>query len=474
MNLAAPRPDDTTLGELRAAGYRPRSVKEEMRANLLARIRDGAAFLPGILGYDETVLPQLENAILAGQDVILLGERGQAKSRIARSLVGLLDPWVPYVAGTELHDDPLRPVSPLARSIVAEAGDATPIGWWAAQDRYSEKLATPDISIADLIGEVDPVKVAEGRYLSDELTIHYGLLPRTHRGIFSLNELPDLAERIQVGLLNVMEERDVQVRGYRVRLELDLFVIASANPEDYTSRGRIITPLKDRFGAQIRTHYPEETATEIAIIENEALAFEDDADGVPVQVPGFMKEVVAELSQLARRSSEVSQRSGVSVRVSIANHETLAAAALKRAVRLGEPAAAPRISDLPSVVASTAGKIELETLGDETREDRVVEKLVARAVVNVFNRHFAISELVPLLERFEEEGLEAEVGETVPSSAHGDLADGVPELRDAVARLDAGESAAGIASAVEFVLEGLHLNRRLNKERRAGGVRYAH
>jgi magnesium chelatase subunit I len=467
------RPPETTLGELRAAGYRSRTVKEEMRANLLVQLRDGRPFLPGILGYDDTVLPQLENAILAGQDVILLGERGQAKSRIARSLVGLLDPWVPYLASTELHDDPLHPISPLGRTIVAEEGDAARIGWWAAGDRYSEKLSTPDISIADLIGEVDPVKVAEGRYLSDELTIHYGLLPRTHRGIFSLNELPDLAERIQVGLLNVMEERDVQVRGYRVRLELDLFVIASANPEDYTSRGRIITPLKDRFGAQIRTHYPEESATEIAIVDAEAAAFEADEGAIPVQVPGFMKEVVAELSQLARRSSEVSQRSGVSVRVTIANQETLAAAALKRAVRLGEPSAAPRISDLPAVVASTAGKIELETLGDETREDRVVEKLVARAVVNVFNRHFALSEMAGLLDRFEEEGLEAEVGETVPSSAHGKLVDAVPELGAAIARLDAGESPAGIASAAEFVLEGLHLNRRLNKERRGGGVRYA-
>ncbi len=472
-------PAATTLGELRASGWRSRSVKEEMRANLLERIRRGEALLPGILGYDATVLPQIENAILAGQDVILLGERGQAKSRIARSLVGLLDEWLPTIAGTELHDDPEHPVSPLGRQIAAEQGDATPISWIRRDDRYAEKLATPDISIADLIGEVDPVKVAEGRYLSDELTIHYGLLPRAHRGIFAINELPDLAERIQVGLLNVMEERDVQIRGYRVRLDLDLFVIASANPEDYTSRGRIITPLKDRFGAQIRTHYPEDATTEIAIMEQEARGFDTlGADGgaadaaIPVHLPGFMKEIVAELSQLARRSSEVSQRSGVSVRVTIANAETLSAAALKRAVRLGETTAAPRISDLPAVVASTAGKIELETLGDEEREDRVVEKLLARATVNVFNRHFALSEMTSLIERFEA-GSAAEVGEYVPSSTHEKLVEELPELRRVIGRLEVGEAPASVASGVEFVLEGLHLNRRLNKDRRAGGVRYA-
>jgi magnesium chelatase subunit I len=476
--MTQPRPPDTTLGALRASGYRSRSVKEEMRANLLEQLRSGSPLLPGILGYDDTVLPQIENAILAGQDIILLGERGQAKSRIARSLVSLLDEWIPAVAGAELHDDPLRPVSPFAAGIIEQLGDETPVTWLGRADRYSEKLSTPDITIADLIGEVDPVKVAEGRYLSDELTIHYGLLPRTHRGIFALNELPDLAERIQVGLLNVMEERDVQVRGYRIRLELDLYVIASANPEDYTSRGRIITPLKDRFGAQIRTHYPEDPAVEIAIMEAEGRRFDADEaaaalpDAVQLQVPGFMKEIVAELSQLARRSSEVSQRSGVSVRVTIANHETLGAAALKRAVRLGEPIAAPRISDLAAVVASTAGKIELETLGDETREDRVVEKLVARSVVNVFNRHFSLSELMPLVERFET-GVEAEVGESIPSVSHAGLVDGLPELRQAIGALDVGESPAGIASGVEFVLEGLHLNRRLNKERRGGGVRYA-
>jgi magnesium chelatase subunit I len=466
-------PTIRTLEELRASGYRPHSVKQEMRGNLVRMLRGGEPLLPGILGYDETVLPQIENAVLAGQDVILLGERGQAKSRIARSLVSLLDEWVPEVAGAELHDDPLHPVSVYARTLVAEEGDMTPISWLHRDQRYGEKLATPDITIADLIGEVDPVKVAEGRYLSDELTIHYGLLPRTNRGIFTLNELPDLAERIQVGLLNLMEERDVQVRGYKVRLALDLFVIASANPEDYTSRGRIITPLKDRFGAQIRTHYPEDPEVEIAIVEAERTAFHDEASAeVPVHVPAFMREVVAELSQLARRSSEVSQRSGVSVRVTIANHETLLAAALKRAVRLGEPVAAPRISDLPAVIASTAGKIELETLGDETREDKVIEKLVQRAVVNVFNRHFALSELAPLIERFEA-GSDAEVGELIGSSAHERLVDEIPELRRALSRLDVGESPAGVASGVEFVLEGLHLNRRLNKERRGGGVRYA-
>jgi magnesium chelatase subunit I len=467
------RPEISTLRELREAGYRSRSVKEEMRENLVARLRAGDPLLPGILGYEESVLPQVENAILAGQDIILLGERGQAKSRIARSLVGLLDEWLPAVAGSELHDDPFAPVSRAARDLVAERGAETPITWIHRDDRYSEKLSTPDITISDLLGEVDPVRVAEGRYLSDELTIHYGLLPRTNRGIFALNELPDLAERIQVGLLNVMEERDVQIRGYRVRLNLDLFVVASANPEDYTSRGRIITPLKDRFGAQIRTHYPDEPSTEIAIMIAEGRTF-DEARGTAVQthVPAFMKEILAELSQLARRSSEVSQRSGVSVRVSIANYETLLATALKRAVRLNEPTAAPRISDLPSVVASTAGKIELETLGDEVREDRVVEKLVQRAVMNVFNRHFALSELADVLERFEA-GTAAEVGEEVPSAVHERLVNQAPELGRAVGSLDVGESPASLASGVEFVLEGLHLNRRLNKERRGGGVRYA-
>ena len=344
IDTAAPQP--TTLAGLRASGWRPRTVKEELRANLLERLGSGVAVFPGVVGYDETVVPGIENAILAGHDLVFLGERGQAKTRMARLLVGLLDPWLPIVRGGELNDDPTAPVSPAARAIVERDGEATLIDWLPRDRRYAEKLATPDITIADLIGEVDPIKVAEGRYLSDELTLHYGLIPRANRGIVAINELPDLAERIQVGLLNILEERDVQIRGFVVRLPLDLYMVASANPEDYTSRGRIITPLKDRLGSQIRTHYPRTLEHEMAIVRQEKHRFPTE-DGVPaVVVPAFMEELVAELTHLARRSAEISQRSGVSVRVSVANSEVLEAAALKRAVRLGEPVAAPRVSDL--------------------------------------------------------------------------------------------------------------------------------
>ena len=336
-HTTSPAPDHgraTTLGALRASGWRSRTVKEELRANLLARLAAGEETLPGVVGYGETVIPALEHAILAGQDLVFLGERGQAKTRMARSLVGLLDEWLPVVAGGELNDDPFAPVSPAARAIVARDGDATVVDWLPRDRRYAEKLATPDITIADLIGEVDPIKVAEGRYLSDELTIHYGLIPRANRGIVAINELPDLAERIQVGLLNILEERDVQIRGFIVRLPLDLYVVASANPEDYTSRGRIITPLKDRLGSQVRTHYPRTLEHEMAIVRQEQARFPAEEGIPPVVMPSFMEELVAELTHLARRSPDISQRSGVSVRVSVANAEFLEAAALKRAVRL--------------------------------------------------------------------------------------------------------------------------------------------
>jgi magnesium chelatase subunit I len=467
----------TTIGELRESGWRARTVKEELRANLLARLAAGGDVMPGIVGYGESVLPAIENAILAGQDIVFLGERGQGKTRMARLLVGLLDEWLPVIRGGELNDDPFRPISPSARALVAEGGDVTPIEWIPRDRRYAEKLATPDITIADLIGEVDPIRVAEGRYLSDELTLHYGLIPRANRGIFAINELPDLAERIQVGLLNILEERDVQVRGFTIRLPLDLFVVASANPEDYTSRGRIITPLKDRLGSQIRTHYPRALEHEITIVRQEKLRFPERADIPPVVVPEFMEELVAEITHLARRAPEISQRSGVSVRVSVANLEVLEAAALKRAIRLGEAVAAPRISDLGAVLAATAGKVELETVGEDAPEERIVERLVTKATFATFGRRVAMGQLEAVVEAFEA-GLVLETGDRVASREYVRWAHEVPGLREAIGRLgtfdasDGAEAPALVASAVEFLLEGLHLHRRLNKDRVAGGVAY--
>jgi len=454
-----------TLGQLRESGWESVPVKEEVRRNAAARIRDGKPLVEGVLGYEDTVLPQLENALLAGHDVIFLGERGQAKTRMIRSLTGLLDEWLPAVAGSEINDDPYHPVSRYARDLIAEKGEDAPIDWVHRSDRFGEKLATPDTSIADLIGEVDPIKVAEGRYLSDELTLHYGLVPRTNRGIFSINELPDLAERIQVGLLNVLEERDVQIRGYKIRLPLDVMLVASANPEDYTNRGRIITPLKDRFGAQIRTHYPLDVSTELGVVHQEASPMEHL--GVRVTVPEFMAEVVGTLSHLARQSPHINQRSGVSVRLSIANFETMEANAVRRALRLGESDAVPRVSDLDALASSTSGKVEIETL-DEGRDEQVVDRLIKAAVLTVFKERCPIDQLRGVVDAFED-GSVVHAGDDVPAASYVELLAKMPDLRRQVVALAGGESPAAVASAVEFVLEGLHLSKRLNKD--AAGAR---
>jgi magnesium chelatase subunit I len=467
-----PVPDPSlpaTLGELRGSGWTSVPVKVEIRRNAAARIRAGEPLFPEVLGYADTVFPQLENALLAGHDVIFLGERGQAKTRMIRSLVDLLDEWLPIVEGSEINDDPYAPISAAARALVAEAGDATPIAWVHRSERFGEKLATPDTAIADLIGEVDPIKVAEGRYLSDELTLHYGLVPRTNRGIFAINELPDLAERIQVGLLNVLEERDVQIRGYKVRLPLDVLLVASANPEDYTNRGRLITPLKDRFGSQVRTHYPLDVETEVAIVEQEAAPFE--VDGVEVSVPEHMTDVIATLSQLARQSPHISQRSGVSVRLSVSNYEVMVANAARRTLAAGEDVVVPRVCDLEALPASTAGKVEIEAL-EEGREEQILDHLVRSAVLTVFRERVSPENLVEVVGALEERG-PVETGEDVASADYLALVGEVPALQVPVAEL-VGESpsAAAVASAVELVLEGLHLSKRLNKDAVGGRSQY--
>ncbi|MCY4068701.1 MAG: sigma 54-interacting transcriptional regulator [Acidimicrobiaceae bacterium] len=502
---AAGKPDvpagkPATLGELRDSGWRTTPVRRELQRNAVARISSGRPLLDGIVGYHNTVIPQLENALLAGHDMIMLGERGQAKTRMIRSLVSLLDEWLPIVAGSEINDDPFAPVSAAARALVAEHGDDTPVGWLHRSERYSEKLATPDTSIADLIGEVDPIKVAEGRYLADELTLHYGLVPRANRGIFAVNELPDLAERIQVGLLNVLEERDVQIRGYKVRLRMDLVLVASANPEDYTNRGRIITPLKDRFGAQVRTHYPLEAATEIAIVAQEA---DLDCSHVPVTVPAFMSQIVVALTRAARASAHVSQRSGVSVRLSIANTETLAANAVRRRLRSRDADnaghAVPRVTDLEALKSSSAGKIEIEAL-QEDRTDEILQRLLDSAVLEVFSASVSAEHQRGVVAAFDDAADSAEagaagecaagsaesakdvdsarnalvvdVGDDIPDADYAALLTRVPALAAPVRALLAADeqaaphadSPAVIASAVELILEGLHLSKRLKKD----------
>ena len=456
-----------TIGDLRASNYQVLPVRQELRKNLIAKIRSEEIVFPGIIGFEHTVIPQLENAILAGQDIILLGERGQAKSRLIRSMVTLLDEFIPKIADCEINDDPYAPICRVCRNKVAEQGDDTQIQWIGRDERYSEKLATPDISIADLIGEIDPIKVAEGHYLSDELVIHYGLVPRTNRGIFCINELPDLAERIQVGLFNLMEERDVQIKGYRIRLPLDVYVVSTANPEDYTNRGRIVTPLKDRYGSQIHTHYPKTIEEEIAIMDQERTRFPDEDSMV---IPYYMKEILAEITSQARESSEINQRSGVSCRVSISNFETLLGNALRRSIIHGEQYVCPRTSDLPYIVASFSGKIELETF-EEGRESRVTDDLTRRGVLRVFGGMFEVDELERIVTAFDM-GNTAETSSEKPASEYLAMLAQVDGLADAVKKVTTDERPEVVASAVEFILEGLHLNRRLNCERTSAGYLY--
>jgi len=453
-----------TIGELRASGYAPVSVKQELRRNLINRMQAHHEVFHGIIGYSDTVIPNIENAILSGHDMIFLGERGQAKSRLMRVLMQLLDEKIPAIKGCEINDDPYNPICKHCRDMVAANGDKTEIVWLGREERYSEKLATPDIAMADLLGDIDPIKVAEGKYLSDELTIHYGLIPRTNRGIFCINELPDLAERLQVGLFNLLEERDVQIRGYRIRLPLDILLVASANPEDYTNRGRIISPLKDRFGSQVRTHYPLNIHDEITNIKQEHHDYA--GTGIETFVPPYMEEIIAEITQLSRKNPDINQRSGVSVRVSIMNYETIVSNAVRRAVLSGEKLAVPRISDLPYISASMGSKIELEGF-EENKEGKIIEDLARQAVLNIFNRHFSTSQMEHPAAQFKN-GFGIEVSDMMPAKKYTANLQKYSALADAVKKIAKSEQPEILASAVEFILEGLYVNNKLNKTRSAG------
>ena len=457
-------PSITTVGELRDSGHEARSVRAEIRANLLTALREGRDPWPGLHGFGSTVVPQVERALLAGHDVVLLGERGQGKTRLLRSLVGLLDEWTPVIDGSELGEHPFDPITVESRRRAAELGDALPVAWRHRDERYAEKLATPDTSVADLIGDVDPMRVAEGRRLGDPETIHFGLIPRSHRGVVAINELPDLAERIQVAMLNVMEERDIQIRGYVLRLPLDVLVVASANPEDYTNRGRIITPLKDRFGAEIRTHYPLELDDEVAVIRQEA--------DLVAAVPDAVVEIVARFTRGLRGSSSVDQRSGVSARFAIAAAETVAAAALHRATTQGEDEAVARVVDLEAALDVLRGKVELET-GEEGREREVLTHLLRTATAETARRHLGGIDLALLVEAIEEGAL-VTTGEQVSART---FLDGLPVLGESdlyeqvATRFDA-HSDGERAAALELALEGLYLARRISKDTGDGETVY--
>ena len=454
-------------------------MKDELRRNVIAKLKAGEELFPGIIGYRESVLPQIINGILSKHDLLFLGLRGQAKTRILRLLPLLLDEWMPVLSGVEINDDPVAPVTKTGKRIIAEQGDDAKIEWVHRSDRYHEKLATPDVTIADLIGEIDLVKHAEGRYLSDESTMHFGLIPRSNRGIFAINELPDLAPRIQVGLFNVLEERDVQIRGYPIKLDLDVCLVFSANPEDYTNRGRIVTPLKDRIGSVIRTHYPESVAEGIQIAEQNAWLKRNEGDsgsGVKVEVPRFMSEIVEEMVRLARSSPHVSQASGVSVRTSIANLETVVSNAERRGIVGGESRVVTRICDLNYLIASSRGKIEMTLAEEDGAEDKLIRSLTGEAVKAVFARHAKLDNFENVIEQF--------LGNlTFPSGDDLSGEEFVANMKaikplhagaTALAKqmeLDSGDTAT-IAAVGEFLLEGLSVNDRLSKKSAKGKRRF--
>jgi magnesium chelatase subunit I len=466
----------STLGQLKASGYRARSVHEELRDNLIQKLRANETLFPGIVGFDETVVPQLVNAILSQHDILLLGLRGQAKTRILRSLTSLLDEYMPTIAGTELWDDPLTPKFSQSKVIVAEKGDNTELHWVHRDERYQEKLATPDVTIADLIGEIDLVKHAEGRYLADESIMHFGLIPRANRGIFAINELPDLAPRIQVGLFNVLEERDIQIRGFPIRLPLDVCLVFSANPEDYTNRGRIVTPLKDRIGSVIRTHYPRSMQESLQITKENAW-LQRDGQGVEVIVPKFMAEIVEEFIRLARTSPHVNQQSGVSVRASIACMETLVSSAERRGITLGERQAMPRISDLVNISASCRGKIELMLAEDEQAEDKLITALLGEAVKNIAAEYVELEHVEPIIEQFQGGKTNIEIGDDIRSEALVESASsvkGLAKIAGGVCRAAelSPEEPSALSSAIEFVLEAAYVNNRLSKYAYRGSTFY--
>ncbi|MGH3787579.1 MAG: sigma 54-interacting transcriptional regulator [Pseudonocardiaceae bacterium] len=465
-----------TVGVLRAYGHAQRGVKDEVRANLLGALRNGRDPWPGIIGFSETVLPQLERALLAGHDVVLLGERGQGKTRLLRTLVGLLDEWTPVIEGAELAEHPYQPITPGSIRRAADLGDDLPVTWLHRSLRYTEKLATPDTSVGDLVGDVDPVKVAQGRSLGDPETIHFGLVPRAHRGIVAINELPDLAERIQVSLLNVMEERDIQVRGYTLRLPLDVLLVASSNPEDYTNRGRIITPLKDRFGAEIRTHYPREIAAEVALVAQEA-----DLGSIGAEVGEVLLEVLARFSRHLRASAAIDQRSGVSARFAVAGAETVAAAALRRAALTGEDRAVARPVDLEAVPAVLRGKLEFESGYDQPSENstardeqgEVLTHLLRRSVAETARARLRGLNLTPLAAAVSGDHRVA-TGERVPACEVLAALPELPILHEVATRSGAAPDGppGPIAAAVELALESLYLTRKLGKNVEDGRTVY--